>query len=123
MSAAEARKTISKRVAKSVILQLDSNEPWDTLKAQLLVKIDATLKPQAIHYDSYDINFIIPRVFPKPGLSLTNAADYDLMISKSRKLKDITIQITVVEVPSANDKENEIEESVTKEKNKKVTSI
>ena len=124
MSAMEARKAIiSKHVAKSVILQLNSNEPWDTLKAQLLVKIDATLKPQAIHYDSYDVNFIIPHIFPKPGLSLTNRADYDLMISKSHKLRDITIYITVVKVPSANDKENEIKESVMKEKNKKVTRI
>jgi hypothetical protein len=120
MSAAEAKKTaISKRIAKSAIVKLNTDEPWDTMKAQLLVKIDATLKPRNIDYDLYDIKFYISRVIPKPGLSLSNETDYELMVTRARKLKDFTINITVIEIGSDSDKENEGGNDEVSEKGKK----
>ncbi|KIM79888.1 hypothetical protein PILCRDRAFT_24281, partial [Piloderma croceum F 1598] len=110
MSAAEARKTVvSKRIAKSAILKLNMDEPWETIQAQLLVKIDHALSPSQIRYDQYDIKFYITRVLPKPGLSLSCKTDYDLMILKARKLKDCTVNITVVQLASDDDKENDRE--------------
>jgi hypothetical protein len=122
MSTAEARKTVmSKCIAKSVILKLNSNEPWETMQAQLLVKIDHALCPSHIQYDHYNIKFYITHVIPKPGLSLTSDTDYDLMILKARKLKDFTINITVVQLTSDNNKENDVEvEEVPKPKKKAV---
>jgi hypothetical protein len=122
MSAAEAWKTvISKRVPKSAHLKLNTDEPWETMQAQLLVKIDHALRPSQIQYDQYDIKFYITRVIPKPGLSLDSETDYDLMILKARKLKDLTINITIVQLASDDDKENEAEvEEVVKPKKKAV---
>ena len=110
MSAAEAHKTVvSKRITKSAILKVDTDEPWETMKAQLLVKIDHALSPSQIQYDQYDIKFYITCVIPKPGLSLSCEGDYDLMVLKARKLKDCTVYITVIQLASDDDKENEAE--------------
>jgi hypothetical protein len=119
---AEARKTvISKCIAKTAILKLDTGKPWETMQAQLLVKIDQALSPSHIQYDEYDIKFYITHVIPKPGLSLASRTDYDLMILKAQKLKDLTINITVVQLRSGNDKENEAEvEEAPKPKKKAV---
>ena len=69
----------------------------------------------------YDIKFYITCVIPKPGLSLASRTDYDLMILKAQKLKDLTINITVVQLRSGNDKENEAEvEEAPKPKKKAV---
>ena len=108
MSAAEARKTVVlKRIAKSAILKLNMDEPWETIQAQLLIKIDHALSPSQIQYDQYDIKFYITRILPKPGLSLSCKTDYDLMILKAHKLKDCTVNITAVQLASDDDKEND----------------
>jgi len=122
MSATEARKTVvSKRASKSAYLKLNTDEPWETMQAQLLVKIDHALRPSQIQYDQYEIKFYITRVLPKPGLSLDSETDYNLMILKARKLRDLTINITIVQLVSDDDKENEAEvEEVTKPKKKAV---
>jgi len=50
-------------------------------------------------------------------LPLTSKIDYDLMILKAQKLKDITINISVVQLVSDDDKENAAEvEDVLKHK-------
>jgi hypothetical protein len=108
MSAAEVKKTvISKRISQSAVIKLDIDEPWDTVKAQILVKIDQALQPSRIQCDDYDIKFYISRVLPKPGLSLAGAMDYEMMVMKARKLKDPEINITVVQTYSDGNKENE----------------
>src|SRR5882762_10013182 len=122
ISTAEACKTvISKRIAKTAILKLETGEPWETMQAQLLVKIDQALSPSHIQYDEYDIKFCITHVIPKPRLSLTSRTYYDLMILKAQKLKDLTINTAVVKLRSGNDKENEAEvEEVPKPQKKAV---
>ena len=122
MSAAEAQKTvILKHVPKSAHLKLNTDEPWKTMQAQLLVKIDYTLCPSQIQYNQYDIKFYITHIILKPGLSLNSEMDYDLMIHKACKPKDLTINITIVQLVSDNNKENEAEvEEVAKPKKKAV---
>ena len=115
-SAVEARKTVlSKRNTKTAIIRLKTDEPWDTLKAQLLVKINEALGPSLMQYDCYDVKFYIPRVIPKPGLSLTSETEYDVMMMKARKLKDLTINITVVQIRSDDNKENGAEDNDAEE--------
>jgi hypothetical protein len=68
LAAAEAKKTvISKRISQSAIVRLDTDDPWDTMKAQILVKIDQALHPSRIQYDDYDIKFYITRAFQNPA--------------------------------------------------------
>ena len=110
LAAAEAKKTvISKHISQSAIVRLDTDDPWDTMKAQILVKIDQALHPSRIQYDDYDIKFYITCVLPKPGLSLVSETDYEVMMLKARKLKgsDPEINITVTQTHSDGNKENE----------------
>lgn len=124
LAAAEAKKTvISKRISQSAIVRLDTDDPWDTMKAQILVKIDQALHPSRIQYDDYDIKFYITRVLPKPGLSLVSETDYEVMMLKARKLKgsDPEINITVTQTHSDGNKENEaaieeLDQDATKKK-------
>jgi hypothetical protein len=106
-SATEMKKPATKRTAKNGSIRLNTNEPWDTVKAQLLVQISNLLKPQLLDFSQYETNFYIPRVLPKPGLPLLNDADYDYMIERARSLKsaDLIINLIVVE-KGAQNKEN-----------------
>jgi len=116
LSATEAWKSvISKRITKGAVLKLDSDEPWDTVQAQLLVKIDQVLHPLLIKYEHYDVTFSIPWVYPKPGLSLNSAVDYDLIV-KRHNPKAFTVNIMVVQLRLDDDKENEAEIELAKEK-------
>ena len=56
-SAAELKKAAAKRKAKTQNLRLDSNEPWDTFKAQIMTKIDATIKPRNIDLLNSGVTF------------------------------------------------------------------
>jgi hypothetical protein len=75
-SADEIKKAVAKRCPKTLSLQLTTDEPWDTIKAQLLVKISQALNPKVIDYNNYTVMFFIPRVFPKPGAPLQSDDDY-----------------------------------------------
>jgi hypothetical protein len=55
---------------KSAIFKLDMSKPWETMQAQLLVKIDHVLSPSHIQYDQYNIKFYITCIIPKPGLKI-----------------------------------------------------
>ncbi|KIM85528.1 hypothetical protein PILCRDRAFT_5225 [Piloderma croceum F 1598] len=113
--AVEVRKTVMlKCVAKSAILKLNMDEPWKTIQAQLLVEIDHALSPSQIQYDQYDIKFYITCILLKPRLSLSCKTDYNLMILKACKLKDCTVNITVVQLASDDDKENDHEAELAK---------
>lgn len=78
---------------------LSTEEPWDTMKAQLLVKISAALDPKVLEFDLYETFFYIPRILPKPGMALPLDADYDLLIRRARNLmmKDPTIYLVIIE--------------------------
>jgi hypothetical protein len=70
LSAEEATKPVSKHLpvsdcASAASLELGAEEPWDRLKAQLLMKIDETLAPWALNFDDYLTMFYIPCVLPE----------------------------------------------------------
>ena len=112
-SSAEMKKAISKRTPKSSTFRLRTDEPWDTLKAQLLVKVSEALGDGAILvFSQYNFVISISRVISKPGLPLISDADYDLLLAKLNavKLKDsesILANVTITQLEGADDKENE----------------
>ncbi|KAF8156684.1 hypothetical protein B0H34DRAFT_859408 [Crassisporium funariophilum] len=95
-SAEELKKPTSRQQAKTVSLTLASNEPWDTLKAQLLVKINSALSPAKIDFADYKIKYYILRILPKPGLELETDQQYQDLIKRSQDIKGNTPTISVV---------------------------
>jgi hypothetical protein len=83
---------------------LDSDEPWDTLKAQLLVRVDSSLGPSRLDFDNYNFQYIIRKLVPKPGRSLQTENDYDYMLEQVMKAKsDKEIQLFVEEKDNGED--------------------
>ncbi|KIJ13992.1 hypothetical protein PAXINDRAFT_100357, partial [Paxillus involutus ATCC 200175] len=119
-SAVEMKKAQSKRVPKNSSFVFNLDEPWDTLKAQILAKVSMAINPQVIDFDDYDVSFFIPHILPKPGLSLANQADFDVLIKRAKNLtaKDPTINLNVIQ--NARNQENNnagpIEAATTKTK-------
>ena len=81
LSAPEANKSSSKQKLKIQSIYLSIGEPWDWMKAQILVKISAALDPCLLEFNHYEIMFFIPSNFPKPGLTLLNEEDYAVILS------------------------------------------
>ena len=104
-SPAELKKPVTKRVPKNLSLRLSTDEPWDTVKAQILVKIDAALNPQSIKFENYSIAYTIPHIVSKPGYPLFSADDYALLVDRARKPKLVHLHVTPVVGPD--DKENQ----------------
>ena len=63
--ASEGMKEMKKCQIHNSYLKLNSNIPFDTWKAQLLVKIDKKLKLDYISYEDYKVSFMIPHVSPQ----------------------------------------------------------
>ena len=103
-------KLVSKHVAKNLSLVLSSSEPWETMEAQLLVKIDTALKPKTLNLNDYNIMFYIPRLLPKPGMTLADNADYSSLLgcvkTMATKMDMPMINVTVTQKESEVDKEN-----------------
>ncbi|KAG1720312.1 uncharacterized protein EDB91DRAFT_1088882 [Suillus paluster] len=59
-SAAEMKKAKTKYEPISASVNLNSDEPWDTLKAQVLVKISNAIKPRVLNFDDYALTYQIP---------------------------------------------------------------
>jgi hypothetical protein len=58
-SASESKKA-SQHESVSHRIELSSDEPWDTVKAQFLKEIDDALSPNQIQFNHYDVSFKIP---------------------------------------------------------------
>jgi hypothetical protein len=114
---AELKKAITKRVSKNMSLRLSTDEPWDTVKAQILVKIDTALNPQTINFENYSIAYTIPRIVTKPGYPLSNANDYALLVDRARKPKLVHLHVTPV--VNLDNKENEPANDAEKTKKKR----
>jgi len=69
-SAAELKKATTKGKPKTQNLRLNSNEPWNTFKAQIMVKISSSIKPNNIDLDDYTVLFFITRLVSKPGMPI-----------------------------------------------------
>ena len=125
LSASEAKKSVSKREPKTHSVQFSTDEPWDTLKAQLLAKISIALNPPIIDFAQYNIMFYISRILPKPGLPLMSQEDFDIMNNRARNLtmKNPTINLLIVEKNNSGKKENadvDVDEEELRKKGKKV---
>jgi hypothetical protein len=128
LSASEMKKPKSKREPVNASIDLCTDEPWDTLKAQILVKVSTVINPPTLHFDDYLLTYHISRVLPKPGLSLSSQADYNGMMKRVNGMaaKAPTVNINVIQTqPARNDKENqgEDESELTKSKTKKRVCI
>lgn len=109
-STAEMKKAVSKRLAKNSSFQLQTDEPWDTLKAQLLAKIATALNPPVLDFTNYNVMVTINRVIAKPGIPLSTDADYTMLLNRitNTKAKDtILANVTITQPDSADNKENE----------------
>ena len=116
------KKAAAKRKSKVQNFRLDSDEPWDTFKAQVLSKIDAAIKPHAIDFDNYTFLFYITHLVPTPGMSIEDAEDHSFMIEQALKTKNPMVNIVVEEKSKGDsDKENDEESDEDKgtKKNKK----
>jgi hypothetical protein len=122
-------KPVSRHVAMYLSLVLSSSEPWETMEAQLLAKIDTALKPKTLNLNDYDIMFHIPRLLPKPDMTLADKADYSSLLGsvKTMTTKNMpTINITIAQKESEMDKENVVadsDEDKKEAKKKKKVSI
>ena len=119
-SAAELKKAAAKRKPKTQNLHLDSDEPWDTFKAQILVKISTAIKPTNINFNNYTLQFSVTHLVPKPGMPIDSEGDYLFMIEQAVKTKTLMVSITINEdvKEDGSDKENN-EGSDKEEENKK----
>ncbi|KAG6834876.1 hypothetical protein H0H93_006765 [Arthromyces matolae] len=129
-SAGEMKKKPAKRMPKSGTIQLSSDKPWDTLKAQLLHKIDSTLKPKHLDFTNYTVSTSIPRIIPKPGINISSNEDYICFIQLAQKTSSqvLTAQVSLIEKEKegGEDKENadtEIDETPKKAKKKKTDPL
>ena len=125
LSFSEIKKSVSQRLPKSSSLQLRTNEPWDTMKAQFLVKIsDALGQDASLDLTKYNIIVSIPRfIAAKPGQPLNSEADYTVLVNRISlgKLKDpIIANVTIVQLEHTDNKENE---PAVKEKTKKLKKL
>ena len=94
------KKDVGKRgPAKNTFLQLESTEPWDTVKAQLLVKVDTTLKPETIAFEDYTFSFTVPRYHTKPTDLSDDGETYKFMIERALKAKDPSVTLIVEPKP------------------------
>jgi hypothetical protein len=107
-SAAEMEKAATKRTSKNASLRLETDEPWDTMKAQILVQVEQALSPQHLDFSKYEVMFYIPRVLPKPGLVLATDTDYNYMVERARNIKtaDPVVNLVIVEKKDPENKEN-----------------
>jgi hypothetical protein len=88
VSSSEGTKKASKRVPLGRILQLSSSEPWDTLRAQLLMQIDDTIEPRPLHISNFDVSFTINRIVKQP-LPLQTEQHYDFLVAEATKGKTV----------------------------------
>jgi hypothetical protein len=103
---AELKKAITKCVPKNMSLRLSTEEPWDTVKAQILIKIDTALNPWSINFENYSIAYTIPHILSKPSYPLSSTDDYALLVDRALKPKLVHLHVTPV--VGLNDKENEL---------------
>lgn len=95
----ELAKPFSRRKGRNTSLELSTSEPWDTVKAQLLVKIVAELSPATVDYSHYDVMVYIPHILPKPGMPLVTPKNYTSILARVNNMSMLTptVNITIEE--------------------------
>ena len=90
----ELEKQPSKRKNQVRILTLSADLDWDSLKAQILVKIDECLKPRALDFGNYDVCFTVPRKVSDPT-PLGTDEDYEFLRTNVLKMSEKTAHIYI----------------------------
>ncbi|KAF8224090.1 hypothetical protein L208DRAFT_1313391, partial [Tricholoma matsutake] len=80
----------------------------DTVKAQVMVKINSILKPLTIAYNDYNIMFTIPCYSPHP-MPLHSEEKYTYLVEHALKAKSPSVKIIIEAKGSKKEKENTIE--------------
>ncbi|KIK74393.1 hypothetical protein PAXRUDRAFT_175847, partial [Paxillus rubicundulus Ve08.2h10] len=114
-SAIEMKKVKTKREAKNASIDLFLDEPWDTLKVQILAKISASLAPHQLNYKHYTVTYHINRILPKPGLTITTQADFDGMVKRVKGLATKTPVVNLTVVQDITDPQQEKRKKTRKE--------
>jgi hypothetical protein len=120
-STAEMTKAVNKRVPKNASVQLQTDEPWDTFKAQLLVKITDALNPKTIDLANYNAMACISRIISKPGAPLNTEDEYTMFINRltSSKAKDgVLANVTITQLNDGSNKENIPDKNASQSKKK-----
>ena len=125
LSAAEMKKPKTKREPRIDHLELNSDEPFDTFKAQILVRISTAIRPKTLNFAHYYILFNIPRVVAKPGIPCMNKAGYALMLQRALTTKVPTVNLYIESQEPANgpDKENKADEDAEEATKKKINKV
>jgi hypothetical protein len=110
------KKPVTKREFKTFTFSLSSDDCWDTLKAQLLSKLDAAFDPKVQKLEDFNVMFHIPRNLTKPGLHLTCDKEFQTMLKRVSTIKNNpVINITLSENPckaaADDEKENKTKKS------------
>jgi len=108
-SAADMKKACNKRTPKQASFELSTDEPWDTLKAQFLVRITNALNPTTIDLGNYNLIALVTRIVPKPGSPLNTEGEYAIFLKKlaDGKAKDgVSAHVTITELDNGDNKEN-----------------
>ena len=93
----ELKKQPHKRKNQVRILSLSADLDWDTVKAQILVKIEDWMKPKKLDFDDYDVCFTVPRKVSDPT-PLATEDDYDFLLKNVGKCMDKTAYIYICAV-------------------------
>lgn len=88
------KKPKAKRSGEPAIIKLSNNEPFDTLRAQVLKCISEALKPKKLAYDDYKVTFTVAR-HQTSSLSLKKQSEYDHMLECVLKMKAPAAKIVV----------------------------
>ncbi|KAJ3509117.1 hypothetical protein NLJ89_g5389 [Agrocybe chaxingu] len=108
--ASEKEKDLKKRAGSNTFMKLAFGEPFDTWKAQLLVRIDKAVKPDKLDINDYELLFTVARTSPAP-MAVTSEDEYDDMLERIAKNKDLTCSLYVQALHPKQEKENNWEGS------------
>ena len=95
--ASERMKELKKRTGKNTFMKLDIEEPFDTWKAQLLVRINKMLPPDLLDFANYEVNFTVAHISTTP-MAISCNEEYDDMLSHVSRTKDLLCAIYIQEL-------------------------
>ena len=115
-SAAEMKKLVTNHCSKMYTFVLSSDDCWDTMKAQLLVKIDTAFNPKPQKLEDFNVMFHVPWILAKPGLHLTSDEEFTTMLQRVSKAKNNSVvHVTVSQIiRDEHEKENKDKKSCDK---------
>ena len=106
-SVKERSKDFKKKTGKNMYMVLDSNEPFNTWRAQLLVRIEKTLNPSKLDINNYKIHFTIACISPSP-LMVSSEEEFANMLERIGKSKDLACNVYVQELRSSDSESSKV---------------